>query len=135
MSGPTPTPISKQCSKTIQSGHPSKAFTQLDVMRREGRFTDIVLVAEGRRFQAHRAVLCACSPYFDRYHGTISIRNIQNCLISCRMFQPGFIEQDNNEVVLKDFNPDTLATLLEFMYTAKITITEDNAQDILIGNQ
>ena len=54
------------------------------------------------------------------------------CHIS-RMFQPGFVEQDNNEVVLKDFDPDTLATLLEFMYTAKITITEDNAQDILIG--
>jgi hypothetical protein len=49
------------------------------------------------------------------------------------MFQPGFVEQDNNEVVLKDFDPDTLATLLEFMYTAKITISEDNAQDILIG--
>ena len=49
------------------------------------------------------------------------------------MFQPGFVEQDNNEVVLKDFDPDTLASLLEFMYTAKITITEDNAQDILIG--
>ena len=66
MTGPTPTPLAKQCSKTIQSGHPNKAFIQLDVMRREGRFTDIVLVAEGRRFQAHRAVLCACSPYFDR---------------------------------------------------------------------
>ena len=51
------------------------------------------------------------------------------------MFQPGFVEQDNKEVVLKDFDPDTLATLLEFMYTAKITITEDNAQDILIGKQ
>merc|ERR1719319_237678 len=40
---------------------------------------------------------------------------------------------DNKEIVLKDFDPDTLAALLEFMYTAKITITEDNAQDILIG--
>jgi len=105
---------SKFC-KTIVSSHPSKAFSQLDMMRREGRFTDIILVADGKRFPAHRAVLCSCSPYFDR------------------MFQPGFVEQENNEVVLKDFDADTLAVLLEFMYTAKITITEDNAQDVLMG--
>ena len=34
---------------------------------------------------------------------------------------------------LQEFDPDTLASLLEFMYTAKITITEENAQDILMG--
>ena len=31
--------------------------------------------AEGQQFSAHKAVLCSCSPYFDR------------------MFQPGFVEQ------------------------------------------
>ena len=49
------------------------------------------------------------------------------------MFQPGFVEQDNKEVVLKDFDPDTLALLLDYMYTATITITEETVQDILIG--
>ena len=45
-----------------------------------------------------------------------------------RMFQPGFVESENSEIVLKDFDADTLASLLEFIYTAKITITEENAQ-------
>ena len=49
------------------------------------------------------------------------------------MFQPGFVEQDNKEVVLKDFDPDTLALLLDYMYTATITITEETVQDVLIG--
>ena len=49
------------------------------------------------------------------------------------MFQPGFVEQDNKEVVLKDFDPDTLGLLLDYMYTATITITEETVQDILIG--
>ena len=49
------------------------------------------------------------------------------------MFQPGFVESENSEIVLKDFDADTLSSLLEFIYTAKITITEENAQDILIG--
>jgi len=106
---------SRNLTKTIQSTHPSKAFQQLDVMRRDGRFTDITLVAEGKKFHAHKAVLCACSPYFDR------------------MFQPGFIEQENKEVTLQDFEPGTLGLLLDFMYTAKITLNEENAQDILIG--
>ena len=44
------------------------------------------------------------------------------------MFQPGFVESENSEIVLKDFDADTLASLLEFIYTAKITITEENAQ-------
>ncbi len=34
---------------------------------------------------------------------------------------------------VQDFDSDTLAALLDFMYTAQITISEDNAQDILIG--
>jgi len=102
-------------TKTIRSDHPEKAFQQLDVMRREGRFTDIHLLAGGKQFPAHRAVLCACSPYFDR------------------MFQPGFVEQSNNQVELKDFDSETLSSLLDYMYKSKITITEDNAQDILIG--
>ena len=61
-----PAPVSRQCSKIVKSNHPSKAWLQLDSMRREGRFTDTVLVAEGRQFPVHRLVLCACSPYFDR---------------------------------------------------------------------
>ena len=84
-------------------------------MRRAGRFCDAVLVAEGRKFPAHRLVLCACSPYFDR------------------MFQPGFVEQENKEIQLQDFDAETLSTLLDYIYTSSITITEENVQDILIG--
>ena len=73
------------------------------------------MVADGRHFPAHKLVLCSCSPYFDR------------------MFQAGFLEQDSGTVVLKDFDAETLGLLLDFMYTATITINEDNVQDILIG--
>ena len=79
------------------------------------RFTDTVLVAEGRQFPTHKLVLCSCSSYFDR------------------MFQTGFLEQDSGTVVLKDFDAETLGLLLDFMYTGTITINEDNVQDILIG--
>ena len=88
----------------------------MDQMRKERRFTDITLVADGRRFPAHKAVLSACSPFIDR------------------MFQPGFVEQENQEVTLKDFDESTLSQLLDFMYTATIMISEENAQDILIGS-
>ena len=102
-------------SKTILSTHPAKAFQHLDMLRREGRFIDVHLAAGERRFPAHRAVLCACSAYFDR------------------MFRSGFQEEETKEVTLNDFHPDILEQLLEFMYTAKITITDENAQDMLAG--
>ena len=72
---------SRQASKAIKSSHPSKAFLALDQIRKEGWFTDVTLMTEGRRFPAHKAVLSACSPYFNR------------------MFWPGFVEQENQEVM------------------------------------
>ena len=36
-------------------------------------------------------------------------------------------------VQLKDFDAVTLSNLLDFMYTSMICISEENAQDILIG--
>ncbi|CAB4069476.1 KLHL2_3 [Lepeophtheirus salmonis] len=92
-------------TKTILSPHPTKAFQHLDIMRREKRFIDIELLAGEARFPAHKVVLCACSPYFDR------------------MFRPEFQEGSGTvkEVSLTDFNSDTLGLLIEFMYTAKIT--------------
>uniref|UniRef100_A0A0K2U119 Kelch-like protein diablo n=1 Tax=Lepeophtheirus salmonis TaxID=72036 RepID=A0A0K2U119_LEPSM len=104
-------------TKTILSPHPTKAFQHLDIMRREKRFIDIELLAGEARFPAHKVVLCACSPYFDR------------------MFRPEFQEGSGTvkEVSLTDFNSDTLGLLIEFMYTAKITVNEENAQDILAG--
>ena len=50
------------------------------------------------------------------------------------MFQTGFLEQDSGTVVLKDFDAETLGLLLDFMYTASITINEENVQDVLIGS-
>ena len=50
----------------------------MDQMRKERRFTDITLVADERRFPAHKAVLSSCSPYLDR------------------MCQHGFVEEQEN---------------------------------------
>ena len=108
-------PISKQYSKTVKSQHLSQSWLKFDSMRKDDRFTDTVLVVEGKRFPAHKLDLCSCSPFFDR------------------MFQPGFLEQDSGTVHLKDFDAETLGLLLDFMYTSTITINQDNVQDILIG--
>ncbi|VDK68032.1 unnamed protein product [Anisakis simplex] len=40
------------------------AFPNFDEIRRTGKLCDVVLVADGLRFSAHRVVLAATIPYF-----------------------------------------------------------------------
>ncbi|XP_061687472.1 kelch repeat and BTB domain-containing protein 12 [Syngnathoides biaculeatus] len=88
---------------------------QLRKMRETEHLTDVVLVVEGVSFACHRLVLSAFSPYFRA------------------MFTCGLRECNSREIFLRDTPADSMALLLDYMYTSNLPLTNDNVQGISIA--
>ncbi|KAI7794129.1 zinc finger and BTB domain-containing protein 17 isoform X1 [Triplophysa rosa] len=87
--------------------HSGKVLGQLNEQRQLGLLCDCTFVVDGVDFKAHKAVLAACSAYFRTL----------------------FLDQ--NDVVHLDIsNAAGLEQVLEFMYTAKLTLNPQNVEDV-----
>ncbi|NWJ08113.1 ZBT17 protein, partial [Crypturellus undulatus] len=89
--------------------HSRQVLEQLNQQRQLGLLCDCTFVVDGIDFKAHKAVLAACSEYF-------------------RML---FVDQ--KDVVHLDISnaAGSLGQVLEFMYTAKLSLNPDNVEDVL----
>lgn len=79
--------------------------------REAGRFCDVVLHVQGQKFQAHRSVLAACSPYFDSVLKTHKVIKEQ-LTVTCQ-------------------NLDAFQLLLNYMYTGAVVIDKSNVAELL----
>ncbi|KAJ3603289.1 hypothetical protein NHX12_031031, partial [Muraenolepis orangiensis] len=68
---------------------------------------DLVIEAEGVAFNAHKNILCGCSPYFSNTQQTPGVYRI-----------PGV-------------SADTMRLLIEYAYTRHLEVTRDNVQLLL----
>ena len=95
-------------------GHSARLLSQMVTLRNEGQqLCDVVLRVGGKEFYAHRVVLSACSSYF------------------CAMFTNKMMESSQEIVTLTDMDALAVEDLVEFAYTAKIKVNEDNVQPVL----
>ena len=85
----------------------------LDELRNQALLCDAHLVAEGVKFPAHRVVLAAASPYFQA------------------MFTGGFKENQMNEITLDDVSSEGLKCVLDAIYVAELSLSEENVCDAL----
>ncbi|XP_043936012.1 zinc finger and BTB domain-containing protein 7B [Protopterus annectens] len=93
--------------------HSNDLLSHLNEQRHSGLLCDITIKTQGLEYRTHRAVLAACSRYFRKLFTSSSFTG----------------EQDTCEL---DFiNPDALAALLEFAYTATLTTSNSNMRNIL----
>ncbi|XP_035380243.1 kelch repeat and BTB domain-containing protein 12 isoform X2 [Electrophorus electricus] len=99
----------------LRAKHGLALLEQLNRMREDEQLTDVVLVAEGVSFPCHRAVLAAFSPYFRV------------------MFTCGLRESTHRQIVLRDMPAQSLALLLDYMYSSKLPLSPDNVQGISVA--
>ncbi|CAL8311801.1 unnamed protein product [Lota lota] len=92
--------------------HCSNVLRALSSQRQQGLLCDVSVRAQGKEFQAHRAVLAACSEYF-----------LQTLLAHP---ENGLVLSLPDEVTAQGFAP-----LLQFAYTAKLLLSRDNIQEVI----
>ncbi|XP_077992203.1 kelch-like protein 24 [Glandiceps talaboti] len=97
--------------------HANDLLQELHLQRVTGQLCDVVLIVENRKFPVHRNVLSACSPYFKS------------------MFEGSrFIESRQKEVKLMSLSSQAVESLLNYVYTDKITISDSNAEGIIAAS-
>ena len=71
-------------------------------------FSDVVLIAQGKEFKAHRNILCARSSAFES------------------MLLGHMSESSSGRIEISDAAPETLASFLEFLYTGTCKVNADD---------
>ncbi|XP_072437899.1 kelch repeat and BTB domain-containing protein 12 [Chiloscyllium punctatum] len=97
---------------SAQIKHSLNLLRQINTMKDADELTDVVLLAEECQFPCHRLVLAAFSPYFRA------------------MFTCGLAECSQREVVLHDAQAEGVTTILNYMYSSELCLTNSNVQAV-----
>ncbi|XP_048057356.1 kelch-like protein 38 isoform X5 [Megalobrama amblycephala] len=84
---------------------PAHLLFQLNILRQEQIFTDVILCTEDKEIPCHRNVLVSSSPYFRA------------------MFCSSFRESSQARVDLKGITSEVIECVVDYIYTGTITIT------------
>lgn len=95
------------------SSHSQSMLEGLRSLCSNPNLVDVTLSAGGRDFPCHRGILALCSLYFHS------------------MFSGDFVESITTRIELHGVDPDVLATLLDFAYTGKLTINQQNVEGLI----
>ncbi|XP_066279850.1 kelch-like protein 24 [Branchiostoma lanceolatum] len=93
--------------------HAGALLQGLEGLRSNSLLVDVILCVAGKEIPCHRAVLAACSEYFHA------------------MFCNGLRESKEHKVTIHEVSTSTLQLLVDYAYTSKVTITEDNAVKLM----
>ncbi|GMS90093.1 hypothetical protein PENTCL1PPCAC_12268, partial [Pristionchus entomophagus] len=99
-----------------QVDHPvSDAIAAFDDKRTAGQDFDAKIIVGREIFSAHKDLLVSRIPFFYA------------------LFSSNLAESKTGEVTITEFDAATIKSLLDYAYTGRITITEDNVQDLAMG--
>ncbi|XP_067928140.1 kelch-like protein 18 isoform X1 [Watersipora subatra] len=87
----------------------------MEQIRRHGKLCDVTLKVGDSKFSAHKVVLAATIPYFQA------------------MFTHDMIESKQDEITMSGIDASALEALVNFAYSGKVQISDNNVQSLLIG--
>eukprot|EP00058_Branchiostoma_floridae_P006359 XP_002591847.1 hypothetical protein BRAFLDRAFT_59929 [Branchiostoma floridae] len=93
--------------------HSSALLQGLQELRSENMLVDVILCVSGREIPCHRNVLAACSGYFRA------------------MFCNAHLESKEHKVTIEEQSANAFQLLVDYAYTSRVTITEDNAVELM----
>uniref|UniRef100_A0A667WTM9 Zinc finger and BTB domain-containing protein 7A n=1 Tax=Myripristis murdjan TaxID=586833 RepID=A0A667WTM9_9TELE len=93
--------------------HSADILGSLNKQRLSGLLCDVLLVTQEREFPAHRSVLASCSSYFHK------------------LFTSGAAADQQNVYTIDFVTAEALGALLDFAYTATLTVSHSSVADIL----
>ncbi|MBN3302950.1 KLH26 protein, partial [Amia calva] len=93
--------------------HSATLLQGLSTLRAQGQLLDVVLAINEERFEVHKAVLASCSDYFRA------------------MFTGGMREASQDTIELKGISARGLKHIIDFAYSAEVTLDLDCIQDVL----
>ncbi|XP_063415045.1 kelch-like protein 3 isoform X1 [Mytilus trossulus] len=96
-----------------EQSHALTVLHGLNEQRKTNTLCDVIICVEDERYPCHRNIMAACSPYFFA------------------MFTGEMRESHEREVRIDGISPDIMEQLIDFAYTADISITQENAQQLL----
>ncbi|XP_071455545.1 actin-binding protein IPP-like [Hetaerina americana] len=108
-------PKKSKAMMSIRRQHSDKVMRNLDQMRRENLLCDVELEAAGGKvFKAHRSVLVAACSYFRA------------------MFSSGLLEGKESRVKMLSLSPQTMSSMLQFIYTGELQVGLDEVQELMV---
>ena len=93
--------------------HSRDVFQKFQALRDEQTLCDVKIIVGDREILAHKFLLAASVPYFHS------------------MFAHNLIESRQETITLKDMDPDSVSQLIDFVYTSRIYIDQENVQNLL----
>ncbi|XP_069496819.1 kelch repeat and BTB domain-containing protein 3 isoform X2 [Ambystoma mexicanum] len=92
----------------VAEGHGQRIISVLQNFRDQNLFFDFHIYVKDEVFPCHRCVLAACSDFFRA------------------MFEVNMKERDDGSVTISNLSPQAVKVFLDYAYTGKTQITEEN---------
>ncbi|XP_009974660.2 kelch-like protein 10 [Tyto alba] len=87
--------------------------TVFNELRMEGKLCDVTISMNGVEFNAHKIILCSCSPYFRV------------------LFTSGWNNAEKSVYRIHGTSPEMMRLIIEYAYTRTVPITADNVENLL----
>ncbi|XP_001381548.2 kelch repeat and BTB domain-containing protein 3 [Monodelphis domestica] len=103
-------PPDKKSNSLVAEEHGQKILNVLQNFREKNVFYDFKIIVKDEIIPCHRCVLAACSDFFRA------------------MFEVNMKERDDGSVTISNLSPKAVKAFLDYAYTGKTEITDDNVE-------